>query len=130
MFPSMKADLPAIRLRSFDRLSDVPSEVTAQLMRLGLRGGWMRRDAIRHDPPTVVASIGSEAIGWLTVCRPEGARPYLSVFVHEDWRRVGVGRRLVREMNVRFKMWERPVTVNAGAERARKFYDAAGFTDG
>jgi len=97
----------------------------------------MRRWALANDPPTIVAMTGPidvqwsdlEVAGWLILVRPDkNVRPYMSVFVHPDWRRLGVGTRLVRHMNQYLSMWEKPLRVSVNDKAAEKFFDATGFT--
>ena len=106
------------------------SEITlAELSEVALEAMWKRR--FKREQPTVfVAEQEGTVVGWVSFSVSEGVGEVLGLYVDPTVWSAGVGRRLLAHAlqslektgGGRVYLW-----VLAGNERARRFYEAAGF---
>jgi GNAT superfamily N-acetyltransferase len=88
-----------------------------------------REVPIAHVPHAIVAELEGEIVGFVTVLSGKGAMQAIleDLFVAPEVWRMGVGRKLLAEAEYRAAMLgARTLHVVAG-ERARPFYEAAGY---
>lgn len=138
-----------LRLRTFDRFSDLSPCVAGQLLiHLGLEGGWMRPRAMRYDPHVVVAfehnyritdgpddgeleSIGYWLpVGWLALFEAgawANTWPQVAVYVLEGYRKRGIGTKLVQRAITRWKLDRVGVQISCDNKGVEDFYRKAGI---
>jgi GNAT superfamily N-acetyltransferase len=84
---------------------------------------YMREAAIQYDPPCVVAFIGVKPIGWaIAATIRKNKPPVLMVYVARQWRRQGIGTRIVNAITQRIKGDD--VRFIGSTRHANKFYSS------
>jgi len=116
------------------QLNDLDDEVREKLSALSLDTGMMNSIAseptIEHRPVSVAYTEAGEPIGWATILetglKTIGAErrksAYIGVYVHQDYRRLGVGTKLVKEL---FKLLKREyeyIVVSPHDEKSHHFF--------
>jgi GNAT superfamily N-acetyltransferase len=118
-----------VKVSYYKHFRDEPAAQLASIP-LQIRSGAMRKRALRENAPFVMAwetSAGWFAVGWATLVQA-GDVPGIQVYVRPEFRRRGIGRKLVRRLMDEHKLWNKPVGFWLHSKVVRKFFaDAAGI---
>lgn len=106
----------------------LPESTIRALRGCCLRTGWMIHllDRLVEDQPVgVIAYCDLELAGWC-FATPKCCEPSMSIYVRKPFRRLGIGRRLMRRLHRIAKV---PHTVYPWDKRGLRFYQSVGCED-